>query len=82
MSIFDGRASEILFATVLESKYMRRRLALNASVADIFDGVSGGDHGASRRFVVAIYWKIVSHHLRMGQKVLKLVRRDLDRVFR
>jgi len=48
VSIFDGRASEIFFAAVLESKYMRRRLVLNARVADVFDGVSGGDHGASR----------------------------------
>ena len=48
MSLFDGRAADILFATVLESKYIRRRLKLNASVADVFDGVSGGGRSASR----------------------------------
>jgi len=57
---------------------MHRRLKLNASVADVFDGASGGGRGASR----GQWWQLlekVGHHLRMGQKALKLVRRDLGR---
>ena len=46
VSIFDRRATEC-FTIVLESKYMRYRLTLNASVADGFDKVASGGCGAS-----------------------------------
>ena len=47
MSIFDRRATEFLFTIALERKYMRRRLTLNASVADGFDEVARAGPGAS-----------------------------------
>ena len=46
MLIFDRRATEC-FTIVLENKYMRRRLTLNASIADGFDEVARGGPGAS-----------------------------------
>jgi len=65
VSIFDRRATEC-FTIVLESKYMRRRLTLNASVADSFDEVARGGPGASMDSGKLL--EKVGHNLRMGQK--------------
>ena len=46
---------EFLFTVVLESKYMYRRLTLNASVADGFDKVARGHCGAS----IGSQWQVI-----------------------
>jgi len=64
------RATNFLFTTVLESKYMRCHITLNASVANILMGCRGADMMPVG--VCGNSLEKVGYHLRMDHKGLEI----------